>query len=236
VEKSYLSVAASQPYRWHYDSNTDRLMDTMCKSIAALASDAIQQRGVFSIVLAGGKTPEQLYRCIKNLETDWSSWKIYFGDERCLSEGHPDRNDTMASQAWLNHVAIAKKNIHSIHAENFQQGVAHYAAVIARAGQFDLVLLGLGEDGHTAALFPDNPQGLQPDSDAVVFISNAPKPPSHRISLSTKILGNTRALWLLATGESKKNALKNLQTSIKHPVSFIKKENGMDIFTDQLVA
>jgi 6-phosphogluconolactonase len=229
-----LSAARAQYYRWHCERDTGRLLDTMCSRIETMANTAVRERGVFSMVLAGGKTPQPLYQRLKNLQTDWSCWQIYFGDERCFSVGHPDRNDTQARQAWLNHVLLPPGNIHSIPAETLERGAADYAVVIARAGRFDLVLLGLGEDGHTAALFPGDPAGLRADAAAVIYISNSPKPPSQRISLSVNSLGNSRALWLLATGASKKIALQRLHTDVQDPVSYIKTENGVDIFTDQL--
>ena len=88
------------------------LVDALCARIARLAAQCCDERGYFTIVLAGGSTPRELYQQLRHLVADWQCWHIYFGDERCLPAGHPDRNDSMAAVAWLDHVAIPPPHIH----------------------------------------------------------------------------------------------------------------------------
>lgn len=221
--------------RWHYQVDTNRLLLDLREAIHDISQQAILQRGCFSIVLAGGSTPEILYKLLVFLDTDWSRWEIYFGDERCLPVGHVDRNDTMADRTWLDHVAVPQSHIHRIGAENGKQGAVDYSVVLESVKYFDLVLLGLGEDGHTASLFPGDETGFQDGIADALFIANAPKLPSQRITLSAKRLSMSNAVWFLSTGRSKYSILKRWRSGELFPASRILPENGVDIFTDQLL-
>lgn len=172
--------------------------------ISALARQAIAARGVFSIVLAGGQTPRRCYQYLREQPLDWAHVQVYFGDERCLPVGDADRNDAMAYQTLLQHVA--PDNIYRIPAElGAVAAAAQYAAVIAPILPLDLVLLGLGEDGHTASLFPGNPST---DSDEpVVAVFDAPKPPPERVSLGLNTLNAARTKLFIVAGQGKRNAL-----------------------------
>jgi 6-phosphogluconolactonase len=224
---------AKQNCRWHYQADVNQLIGDLRDRIAVLAENSIKEKGFFTIVLAGGSTPKMLYQQLISLPTDWSRWQIYFGDERCLPIGHIDRNDTMAKQAWLNHISMPKENIHSIHAEKMHLGAVEYSALVNQVNQFDLVLLGLGEDGHTASLFPNDQSGMLVVAPSAVLIDHAPKPPSRRISLSAQRLGGADAVWFLATGVSKREALLAWRAGESIPAATINCENGIDIFTDQ---
>lgn len=126
-----------------------------CRLIGEAAQDAIRQRGEFRLVLAGGTTPRLAYERLAGTAQDWSKWQVFFGDERCLPADHADRNSRMAEAAWLERVAIPPAQIHAIAAEHgAARAAADYARTLNGRRPFDLVLLGMGEDGHTASLFP----------------------------------------------------------------------------------
>ena len=172
------------------------------------ARTAITARSVFHLVLAGGRTPRGVYARLAQFHVEWKKWQIYFGDERCLPVGDPQRNDSMARAAWLDRVPIPAANIHSIPAQlGPTVGALRYAETLAGVGSFDLVLLGLGEDGHTASLFPGQPLGDAPTSDAVLAVPNAPQVLHERVSLSIARLNRTRQAMFLITGEDKRAAL-----------------------------
>jgi 6-phosphogluconolactonase len=217
---------------WHCLADADAVAENAADRILAAAKEAIVRHGRFRIVLAGGRTPEAAYRLLANANADWRRWHIYFGDERCLPPEHPDRNSTMASRAWLDHVDIPRQQIHIIPAElGPEEGAKRYTSEIAEVLPFDLVLLGLGEDGHTASLFPGH---RHPDNKAVVPVFNAPKPPAERVSLSSFSLGQAGQVLVLVTGMEKHGAIQDWKAGRQLPISDIMPKNPLHVLLDDL--
>jgi len=181
---------------------------------------AIQQRDEFHWVLAGGSTPELCYRMLRDADMDWSKVHVWFGDERALKEGHAERNETMARQALLDVVPIPAEQIHAIH---FDEGTAAaavaYAAEMQQIAIFDLVMLGMGEDGHTASLFP-NHESLT-SNDLTIAEFSSPKPPAERVSMGFKALNNHHQCFILATGASKTDILQDINHGADLPITHI---------------
>jgi 6-phosphogluconolactonase len=218
--------------RWHHFDSTTSLQNTLADLLCAVANDCIAVGHPFRIALAGGTTPRAIYEKLRGCATDWTQWQIYFGDERCLPVGDPSRNDSMAHSAWLNHVAIPTENIHAIAAQlPTDECLAHYTHVLHDVGAFDLVLLGLGEDGHTASLFPEQDWGCEDDAPAVLAIADAPKPPAARISLSVQRLSHAHLVWFIVTGSSKHAAIARWQADENIPAAAIAPVSGVDVFT-----
>ncbi len=216
--------------QWHQFDSADQVADEVCKQILQSAKQAISQRGSFKIVLAGGSTPEKIYQLLANKKTDWSKWMIYYGDERCLPSDDKDRNSIMAHNALLTKVAIPESNIFTMPCElGALEAAEKYRLSIAEVDQFDLVLLGMGEDGHTASLFPGQ---VHPLEETVHEVYNSPKPPSDRISLSAKTLANTRQLFFIVTGMSKQDPVLQWKQGVDIPVSTISPDSGIDIYLD----
>ncbi len=204
---------------WIRFDTADQVAETACREILAAAEAAIVERGRFKLVLAGGTTPEKVYRLLAQSEADWQNWWIYHGDERCVPVDHKDRNSLMAANALLNQVAIPKNQIFDIPAElGPEQGAATYCQTVADALPFDLVLLGMGEDGHTASLFPGHDN--KPD-ELTHAVFNSPKPPPERVSLSAKALSDSRQVIFLITGTNKKEAVKEWLSGAALPVTLI---------------
>ena len=202
-------------------------------AIRKAAQLAINRHNEFHIVLAGGKTPRRIYETLRSADTDWSSWHVYFGDERCLPPDHAERNSRMAGLAWLDHVGIPAAQIHVIEAERGAElAASRYAQIVGRIEQFDLVLLGLGEDGHTASLFPHHDPGNTPDAPAVLAVHDAPKPPPDRVSLSANRLGAARQVLFLVTGEAKRQAVQDWRNGMDLPAAAIKPAGGVDIYLE----
>lgn len=190
---------------WQILPDAAAVAQRAARLIGEAADQSIARRGRFSLVLAGGGTPEAAYRLLATTAQQWHAWQIWFGDERCLPPDHPERNSHMATQAWLSRVAIPAAQIHPIPAElGAQQGAERYAAELAGQAPFDLVLLGIGEDGHTASLFPGRP--LETVC-ATLAVEDAPKPPPARVSLSLRALSRCRQMLVLATGQGKQQAV-----------------------------
>ena len=221
---------AATAVRWHVFDNPQAVAGQAAQHILVAAASAIAERGVFRIVLAGGRTPEAAYRSLVGEDTDWSRWDIFFGDERCLPVDDAQRNSHMAAQAWLDHVAIAREHIHLIPAEQGAEAAAPaYTAQVQAATPFDLVLLGMGEDGHTASLFP----GQQHPEELVHAVHNAPKPPPERVSLSQQALSDARQVLILVTGGGKRDAVKAWKAGATLPVASIRGHTGVDVLIDR---
>ncbi len=140
----------------------------------------------------------------------------------------------MARAAFLARVPIPDAAVHTLAAElGPDAGARHYRKVLAEVGDFDLVLLGLGEDGHTASLFPGARLGASPGSPDVLAVHAAPKPPAERVSLSAYRLSRTQRLLFVATGERKRRALAQLLRGADIPAAAIQPEVGVDVHTDQ---
>jgi 6-phosphogluconolactonase len=189
------------------------------RRIAELAAEAIAARGVFRIALAGGETPRRCYEQLRQLPLDWARVQVYFGDERCLPVGDPQRNDVMARAALLDRVDIPAANVHPIPAElGAAAAAASYAATLG-CEPLDLALLGMGEDGHTASLFPDNPATASRDS--VVAVFGAPKPPPERVSLGMDTLNAARHKLFLVAGAGKRTALERMARGERLPAAAV---------------
>jgi len=196
----------------------DGLSAAVAQRVAELAQQAIAARGVFRVALAGGETPRRCYEKLRGLAVDWAHVEIFFGDERCLPAGDPQRNDTMAREALLQHVAIPPANIHAIPAAlNPNQAADSYAALLQQVIPLDLVLLGMGEDGHTASLFPGNP--ATEGTALAVAVFGAPKPPPERVSLGQEVLSAARHKIFLVAGSGKRDALLRIAQGEKLPAA-----------------
>ena len=225
---------AAEAVRWHVCAEGLALQKAAAQRILDAAANAIQMRGLFSIVLAGGQTPRGAYSLLRSAKTDWASWQIYFGDERCLPADDAERNSRMAADAWLDRVPIPKANLHVIPAERGAAAAASaYGETLRGIGEFDLVLLGLGEDGHTASLFPGHDWGVAPDSPDVLAIIDAPKPPPQRVSLSAARLNRAREVLFLVEGESKRGAVADWRAGVDIPARAIRPVNGVDVLVEK---
>lgn len=216
--------------KWTILENAEAIARVARDRILSAAREAIAKRGRFSIVLAGGSTPAKTYELLANEQSDWQRWHIYFGDERCLPRDHPDRNSRMAAHALLEKVAIPSSQIHPIPAELGPETAAqNYSNTVEGALPFDLVLLGLGEDGHTASLFPGQ---HYPKKLVALPVHNAPKPPSERVSLSTQTLSNCRQLIFLVSGKNKRSAVSRWHSGSDLPVGEISAPTSAEVLID----
>ena len=179
--------------------------------ISGAINGALDTRGVAHIALAGGSTPRRAYELLASADIDWADVVLWLGDERMLPVGHPERNATMVQEALLFHLEGVQPGLREVAA-------AGRAEIAAQAYErqllfelapddngvphLDLAVLGLGEDGHTASLFPGSP-ALDEDDRFVIGVSGAPKPPPNRVTMTFPLLGAAREILLLATGRTK---------------------------------
>jgi 6-phosphogluconolactonase len=207
---------------WRAYPDSDALVEALADALQAEAEAAIAARGVFHLVLAGGTTPLALYRALAERNVGDARWHIWYGDERCLPADHPERNSVMAEAAWLAASRIPPENRRPIPAERGAlEGATIYAGWLAGVPDFDVALLGLGEDGHTASLFPGHDCGDAPDSPDVLAVHDAPKPPRERVSLSATRLNRSTLAWFVVTGAGKRDALLRWERCESLPVAAV---------------
>jgi len=219
--------------RWHAVADELALQQAAIETILAGAAQAIHERGRFHFVLAGGNTPRAIYHGLCAARTDWSAWHIYFSDERCLPPADSARNSRMAAEVWLDRVSIPPLQLYVIPGELGAVKAAQiYAETLHPIGDFDLVLLGLGEDGHTASLFPGHEWGATPGSPDTLAVLDAPKPPPQRVSLSAARLNRTRKVTFLVCGESKRGAVDKWRAGKNIPARAIMPAAGVDVLVE----
>lgn len=233
MEESNLSNIESTR-RWTVLENPEAVAEMACKRILAAAVSAIASSGRFKLVLAGGSTPEAVYKRLSKSHADWRCWDFYFGDERCLPADDAERNSVKAVSAWLSHIDIKASQIKVMPAEMGAEVAAQrYDAVIAPVLPFDLVLLGVGEDGHTASLFPGHEHK---QAERVHAVYQSPKPPLERVSLSSLSLSCTSQVLVLATGEGKAEAIRLWREGHNVPVSTITAIDRFEVLLDAAAA
>jgi len=216
---------------WKVFSTAEDGAQAAYRQILEVADEAIEARGCFNLVLAGGQTPERVYSLLSQANANWSFWHLYYGDERCLPALHPELNSQMVKRVLTSQVKIPKNQVHRIPVElGSEVAACRYAEVLKHAVPFDLVLLGLGEDGHTASLFPGH--DLLSDQ-LVVPVFGSPKPPKERVSLSVDALSSCRNLIFLVTGLKKSRALSCWKNGALLPASQIGSMGSIDIFVDK---
>lgn len=182
--------------------------------LAALITEAQAARGVAHVAVAGGTTPRRTYELVGPLLANAADIEWWFGDERCVPADDPDSNYRLILETLLRTPSIPIDRVHRIRGElDPADAAARYAAEL-RGGaplddkgvpQLDVAFLGLGEDGHTASLFPGDPALEIRDRLAVPVV--AAKPPPNRITLTLPVLRAARATVILATGEGKREAV-----------------------------
>lgn len=162
-----------------------------------------------SVVLTGGTIAIAIYEALPQTGVDWTAVDFYWGDERFVPEGHADRNDQQARDAFLTRLGVPANRIHAMPAHDCALSAGEAAAQYERGlpeSPFDLVLLGVGPDGHIASLFPGFPQ-LHETERKVVEVFNSPKPPPVRTTLTLPALNHADSVWFLVSGDGKSDAV-----------------------------
>jgi 6-phosphogluconolactonase len=203
--------------------DADILASTVAARLVIKIIDAQAERGWASVVLTGGRIAAKVLRQVRDLPAadaiDWSHVDLWWGDERFLPTGHQDRNETQAREALLDALPLDPAHVHPMPAsdgpdgDDAEQAAARYARELAAAAQpssselphFDVLMLGVGEDGHVASIFPEHPVGYATGTTAAVH--NSPKPPPTRITLTMSTIQSAEEVWLVAAGTDKAAAV-----------------------------
>jgi 6-phosphogluconolactonase len=163
---------------------------------------AIAERGSCALSLAGGRTPEPVYRELASGSSiDWTEVDVFFGDERAVPPDHPDSNYFMVHLALLSRVPIPAGNVHRMEAERADREAAAREYERSLPPQLDVLLLGMGKDGHTASLFPGS--AALDERHRLVLPALGSKPPAERLTITPPVIEAARKVAVIATGEDK---------------------------------
>jgi len=211
----------------------DDLYDDAAERLARISAEAIRDRGRFLVALSGGETPRPLLErlaspaCAKRL--DWSVVDVFWVDERCVAPTDERSSVRAAQEALLDRVAIPADRIHRIAGEIDPLAAADayeltLREVLGKEGRLDLILLGIGADGHTASLFPRH-QALTETGRWVVPV-HAPADPPWRVTMTVPLINAARHVLFLVTGKEKATAVRDLQKGEPLPASMVHPADG----------
>jgi 6-phosphogluconolactonase len=218
----------------HEFSTKESLMDGVAEYVVKIANSAIAQRNRFVVAVSGGSMPQQLGSDrLVNSATDWSRWHVVYADERFVPLTDADSNHAATHTHLLSRVPIPAANVHTLQFDAAEKSVDRAAQLYesalealfdVNAGgpvdgvvELDLVLLGLGPDGHTASLFPGHPLLAERDR-LIAPIADSPKPPPQRITFTFPLINAARNVAFIATGAAKQSPLQQIFESADCPL------------------
>jgi 6-phosphogluconolactonase len=195
--------------------------------LAVICEWAIADHGNFSVVLSGGSTPKALHTLLAaepyRLRIDWTKVRVLFGDERCVPPDHAESNYRMAKETLLSKVPIPQDNVYRMEGETEPSSAAdkyeeHLSDLFGEAGGPDLCLLGLGDDGHTASLFPHTPALAETARSCVAqFVEKSTTGASWRITMTATFINRSRQVLFLVAGKNKAPALQHILEGERNP-------------------
>jgi 6-phosphogluconolactonase len=212
----------------------NELAMNFAEKMASMIARSSKNAEPFTIVLSGGTTPELLFKVLSENFAESVPWKFvhfFWGDERCVPPDNDESNYGMAQRKFLSRIEIPSGNIHRIRGEDYPENeAARYSIEILssvrnrdRLPLFDLVILGLGEDGHTASIFPGHSELF--DSDKICEVALHPVTGQKRITLTGRVINNADNVTFLVTGKTKAEIVENMfkkdSSVINFPASFI---------------
>jgi 6-phosphogluconolactonase len=223
--------------------------DALASAFARDFIDWLSGKEHIYVALSGGSTPQRLFHCWATEDRariDWRRIHFFWGDERCVPPDHPESNFGMTQKLLFDHIDIPQENIHRIRGENEPEAEAlRYAEEIEanvplREGHpvFDVILLGMGEDGHTASIFPDNMALLK--SDQVCAVATHPQSGQKRVSLTGSVINDARQVVFLITGAGKASVLREVVNHDGHwehyPAAFVDPAGALYFYVDAAAA
>lgn len=224
----------------------EELSNAAAEEFLVIANEAIQAKGIFTVALSGGSTPRRFYMLLASepygKKLSWSDIHLFWTDERCVPPEHPESNYRMVRETLLDRVPIPVENIHRMPTEQNDQDIAaamyeqtlraFFKVAPGEFPRFDLVLLGMGDDGHIASLFPGT--AALNETKRFVVANYVDKLQSHRLTLTIPVINNAAHVIFLISGELKAPALKEvIEGSCKQqvvPAQLIQPINGRLLF------
>ncbi|KAL0063193.1 suppressor of los1-1 [Marasmius tenuissimus] len=199
-------------------ASPDALIDSLASFVIKAQKDAIDKKDRFTVAISGGSLPKMLGGLVDNPATKWDKWQVFYADERVVPLDHPDSNHKLCTDTLFSKVPIPSGNIRPIDvsllddleelSDSYEKELIREFAQkdSARSPVFDLILLGMGPDGHTCSLFPGH-ELLDEEDRWVAYLEDSPKPPPKRITLTYHVLNHAARVVFVATGEGKADIL-----------------------------
>jgi len=199
-------------------SNPEELVDALAQFIIKAQKESIDKRGKFTVAISGGSLPQQLNGLIGKQGVRWDKWQVFYADERVVPLDHSDSNHKLCTDKLFSKIPIPQHHIHPIDyslkddledlADAYEKELIHEFASrnSARFPIFDLILLGVGPDGHTASLFPGH-ELLTEEDRWVAYITDSPKEPPQRITLTLPVINHASRVAFVASGAGKADTL-----------------------------
>jgi 6-phosphogluconolactonase len=210
------------------------------EQFVALAGAAVARAARFAVALSGGSTPRALYELLGSTEyrerIDWRHVHLFWGDERCVPPDHSESNFRMARKIWISQIQIPAENIHRMEGEKEPRAAAaayeqelqqFFAPAPGQMPRFDLILLGVGADGHTASLFPGN--AALDEQERFVVADYVEKLKAHRVTLTLPVINAAAQVTLLVSGASKAAVVRRIlrgSETAKLPAAKVRPANG----------
>ncbi len=217
--------------------NASAVAEAAANLLAQLAQGAVRERGRFAVALAGGKTPRATYALLARPpwreQIPWPQVHLFWGDERCVPPDHDASNYRLAREVLLDHVSLLADQVHRVPGELEPEAAAqaYTDELMVFFGvdwpQFDLVLLGMGADGHTASLFPNSAALQVRDRPVVAVSADYQGRPAGRVTLTLPAINAARQVLFLVTGAAKADAVKaTLIEQAPLPAAMVRPESG----------
>jgi 6-phosphogluconolactonase len=219
-------------------SDGDSLSGGLDRFVEKISRESIADHGALTVAISGGSLPKILSKKLAlNKNVDFSKWHIFFADERCVPHDHPDSNYLEVKKSLLDHIpSLPTENIHTINqdfasnkdaesaATEYQQQLTQY---FGQSIVFDLILLGMGPDGHCCSLFPGHPL-LDETTRLVAPIYDSPKPPPERITLTYPVVNKAKLVVFVTAGDGKKDMVQKIieQPELSLPCQRVKPADG----------
>jgi 6-phosphogluconolactonase len=231
-----------QRKRVHIFGNQEGISPFLCNCWMEISTESIRRKGLFTVALSGGKTPVPFYQNMSETRTDypWEKTHLFLADERFLPLDHPDSNYRLLKQTLLNNRQIPYENVHPVPAgtPDLQASADNYERELTRffnlsPGQipcFDFILLGIGEDGHTASLFPGSAALTEKRHLAAPVALDQVR--HHRVTLTLPVINHAKYVLFLVTGEDKATVVRKVfcQEDLSLPASRVRPESGNLVF------
>lgn len=213
------------PTQVHISSSSDEL----AAAFALFFQERLKGKDRFTVALSGGSTPKLLFKLWADQyreRIEWSKVHFFWGDERCVPPEHADSNFGVCKALLLDHIDIPAENIHRIHGEveaemeakRYGEEIAHHASPLNGIPSFDLVILGMGDDGHTASIFPHQIAFI--DSEDYCVVATHPDTGQNRITITGSVINNAETVVFLVSGGNKREKVR----------AILQKENGYESY------